>query len=44
MSPIEPSLATIKPKRPRLTRRDHWRLFRRDVRLAIGHLWAMLRP
>jgi hypothetical protein len=27
-----------KPKRPKLTRLDHWRLFRRDVRLAWQHL------
>lgn len=25
-----------KPKRPRLTRRDHWRLFKRDLRWRGG--------
>jgi hypothetical protein len=33
----------IKPKRPRLTRRDHWRLFKRDLRLAWEHLRAFVR-
>ena len=38
---IEPGVAIPSyPKRPRLTRADHWRLFRRDVRLAWGHLWS----
>jgi hypothetical protein len=44
MSPIESNLTiAAKPKRPRLTRADHWRLFRRDVRLALAHLWSCIK-
>jgi len=32
-----------KPKRPRLTRGDHWRLFWRDLRLAWWHLLVVMR-
>lgn len=32
----------LKPKRQPLTRRDHWRLFKRDLRLAWWHLKSIL--
>jgi hypothetical protein len=42
MTEVQAVQSLVKPKRPRLSRRDHWRLFRRDVRLALEHLWAWI--